>query len=269
MNWIEVEKGVRLFVQDINPRGKRTVFLIHGWPVNHRMFEYQLDVLPKYGFRCVAVDLRGFGNSSMPWGGYGYDRMAEDIHTVIREMKLNQIILAGFSMGGAIAIRYMARYAGYKVEKLALLAAAAPSFVQRPGFPYGQLPETVDSIIELAYKDRPQMVTEFGEMFFASEVTPSFRTWFQSLGFDASGHGTIQTAVTLREEDLRQDLGKIRVPTGIFHGKQDKLCPFALAEAMKQGIPNSVLYPFENSGHAIFYDELERFNGELIHFMEK
>jgi non-heme chloroperoxidase len=58
---IEVEHGIRVFACDLNPgEGSRPVVFVHGWPVNHRMFEYQYNVLPLYGFRCIGIDLRGF-----------------------------------------------------------------------------------------------------------------------------------------------------------------------------------------------------------------
>lgn len=267
MYYVEVEKGVKIAVYDLNPDAKKTIFFIHGWPVDHRMFEYQLDVMPKLGFRCVSIDLRGFGQSSAPWDGYTYDRMADDVHAVIRGLNVPGLTLAGFSMGGPIAIRYMSRHMGFKVNKLALLAAAAPSFTKRPGYPYGSTPEQIDAFITQAYNDRPQLVTDFGKMFFASNITLAFADWFNSLGFDASGHGTIRALEMLKDGNLSADLQKIQVPTGIFHGKLDKVCPYAFAEEMHSGIRTSKIYPFENSGHAVFYDELAKFIREFYAFV--
>ena len=64
-------------------------------------------------------------------------RLSDDVRYVIDALKLHDITLAGHSTGGAIAIRYMARHKGYGVSKLALFAAAAPSLIKRPNFPYG------------------------------------------------------------------------------------------------------------------------------------
>ncbi|MEZ4358145.1 MAG: alpha/beta hydrolase [Eubacteriales bacterium] len=268
MYYIEVERGVKIYVNDLNPSGKKNIFLIHGWPVNYKMFEYQLDVLPKHGFRCISIDLRGFGNSDKPWEGYSYDRLADDVFMVIRSLNVNNLTLVGFSMGGPIAIRYMARHMGYKVTKLALLAAAAPSFTRRPGYPYGMSTEEVNALISKTYKDRPQMVSDFGKQFFASRITESFSNWFNSLGLSASGHATIKTAQSLRDEDMSSDLPKISVPTGIFHGKLDRICPFEFALEMHEGMKNSRIIPFEESGHAVFYDQLELFNSEFLEFLK-
>ena len=72
----------------------------------------------------------------------------------------------------------------------------------------------------------------------------------------------------IRDSDLRADLEKITIPTAIFHGKLDKLCPFELAEQLHKGIANSTLIAFENSGHALFLEERVKFNDELIKFIK-
>lgn len=267
MPYIEVENGIKVFVEDLNPKGVKTVVLIHGWPVNHKMYEYQLNILPKYGFRCVAIDLRGFGNSDCPWDGYSYDRMADDIRVILDTLDLQNITLVGFSMGGAIAIRYMARHSNHRVTKLALLSTAAPSFSKTERYPYGMTKEEVDNIILNTYKDRPQMLTDLGSMFFANIITPSFKNWFQSLGLDTPGYSIVKCAEALRDEDLSDDLQKIKAKTGIFHGEGDRICSFQCAIEMNKEIKDSELYSFKNSGHGIFYDNLEKFNNIFLGFL--
>ena len=119
---IKAINGVNINVEEIGT-GKPIVF-IHGWPVNHNMFEYQFTELPKHGYRCIGIDLRGFGDSDKPWEGYNYDTMADDVKAVLDTLNLQNVILVGFSMGGPISIRYMSRHHGAHVEKLALLASS-------------------------------------------------------------------------------------------------------------------------------------------------
>ena len=267
---VQVEPGVKIYVEDLNPEGRKTILFLHGWPGDHRLFEYQFDQLPKMGYRCIGVDTRGFGSSDKPWKGYDYDRLADDIRSVIEALDLNDFTLGGHSTGGAIAIRYMARYNGYGVSKLALFAAAAPSLIQRPYFPYGLPREDVLRIIQETLNDRPQMLRGFGDMFFFQHVTQAFSDWFFKLGLQAAGWSTAAIAETwLNEEQLFDDLGKIQVPTLILHGIHDKVCLFPLAVAQNKGITNSRLVPFEYSGHGLFYDERDKFNRELSQFIEE
>jgi non-heme chloroperoxidase len=265
--YVTVEPNVKIAVYDVNPCGKQTVFFIHGWPINHNMFEYQMNVLPKLGFRCISIDLRGFGKSDVPWNGYSYDRLADDIYQVIRTINVSTMTLAGFSMGGPIAIKYMTRHNGFKICKLALFAAAAPSFTKREGYPYGMTVASVNELIARIYKDRPQAVADFGTNFFAKKNSANFTDWFNIMAYSASGYSTIKTAESLRDSDLRDCLPQIHVPTAIFHGALDKICPFEFALEMNRGIPNSQLYRFEQSGHGLFYDEMDLFNNRLAEFI--
>lgn len=265
---ITVEPDVNIYVHDINPLGEKTILFIHGWPLNHRAYEYQFDKLPELGYRCIGMDTRGFGYSDKPWRGYDYNRLADDVRVVIDAMRLEDITLCGHSMGGAIATRYMARHNGYGVSKLALFGAAVPSVTMRPDFPYGLPKEDVTKLIQDAGNDRPKMLREFGDMFFFQYVTQPLSDWFFDLGLQASGWATIQCAITFRDESLFSDLAKINVPTLILHGIHDKVCQYPLALAMKQGIRNSKLVPFEYSGHALFYEERDKFNKELAEFID-
>lgn len=87
-------EGVEINVEDIG-NGKPVVF-IHGWPVNHNMFEYQFTELPKHGYRCIGIDLRGFGESDKPWDAYNYDTMADDVDAVLDSPDLHDVTLVGW-----------------------------------------------------------------------------------------------------------------------------------------------------------------------------
>jgi len=49
--FVTVESGVKLYVEDINPSGSKTIVFLHGWPLSHKQFEYQFDVLHAMGYR--------------------------------------------------------------------------------------------------------------------------------------------------------------------------------------------------------------------------
>ncbi|WP_298836441.1 alpha/beta fold hydrolase [Clostridium sp.] len=267
--YIKVENNVKIYVEDLNPEGKKTILFLHGWPGSHKLFEYQFDQLPKFGYRCIGIDTRGFGESDKPLAGYDYNRLSDDVKMVVAALNLKNFTLAGHSTGGAIAIRYMARHSEYGVSKLVLIDAAAPYLIQTPTNPYGVPKEVIDNIIQGTYNDRPNMLRDFGNIFFFQHITGAFSDWFFQLGLAAAGWATAAISKTWIKEDLSSDLRKINAPTLIIHGIQDKVVPFKLGELLNQGIKNSELIPFEFSGHATFYDERDKFNKELVNFIEE
>jgi len=266
-HWVKVEPDVNIYVNDVNPSGRKTILFIHGWPLNHKAYEYQFNQLTQWGYRCIGMDTRGFGKSDKPLRGYDYNRLADDVRCVIETLKLQDITLVGHSMGGATSIRYMARHNGYGVSKLALFGAAAPSLTRRPFFPYGLPIEEVNKLIQGTYNDRPKMLREFGDILFFQYMSPPLSDWFFQLGLQAASWATAAAAATFRDEGLFSDLGKIGVPTLILHGIHDKVCLFPLAIAQNQGIRNSKLVPFEYSGHGLFYEQRDKFNRELAQFI--
>lgn len=266
--YVVTKSNVKIYVEDLNPKGDKTILFLHGWPGSHKLFEYQFDVLPKMGYRCIGIDTRGFGESDKPWTGYDYDTLADDVRYVIDALNLCDITLVGHSTGGAIAIRYMARHKGNGVSKLGLFAAAAPSLIKRPNFPHGLDKETVLGLIEGTYEDRPNMLRGFGDIFFYQHITQAFSDWFFQLGLQAAGWATAAISNTWINEVLFSDLEAINVPTLIIHGVHDKVVPFELGEIQNKSIKNSKFIPFCYSGHASFYDEKNKFNEELTKFIE-
>ncbi len=266
--YIRVEPDVKMFVEDLNPTGEKTILFIHGWPGNHNLFEYQFNKLPKLGFRCVGIDYRGFGESDKPWHGYNYDRLSDDLRVVVDTMKLSRFTLLGHSTGGGIAIRYMARHGGYGVSKLVLAASAAPSLIQRPNFPYGLPKQDVLNMIDTTYTDRPQMLRDFGKTIFHKPVTQALSDWIFQLGLQASGWATVAIEKAWLEEQLFDDLSTVRVPTLVLQGVYDQVVKPQLSVWQHEHIENSVLVPFKESGHFLFIDEKEKFTKELAKFAQ-
>lgn len=268
--YIEVEPNVCLHITDAGEG--RPIVLLPGRPLSDEMYEYQYNELIKNNFRVIGITLRGFGKSDTPYWAYTYDVHASDIKKVLDTLKIKDAVLGGFSMGGAIAIRYVAEVDhGAHISQLALFGAAAPIWTQRKNFPYNLPQSAVDDLIALNNQDRPKLLSDFAKIFSATKTSLSkgIGDWLYGINLSASSYAMAQCLLALRDTDLRSDLAKIKIPTVIMHGKKDKICSFDLAKQMKIWISDSYIVAFEDSGHSLFLEETHKFNTELIRFARK
>ena len=77
----------------------RPIVLIHGYPLDGSSWEKQEAVLLDSGYRVITYDRRGFGRSSRPTVGYDYNTFAGDLEALFDQLELDDVVLAGFSMG--------------------------------------------------------------------------------------------------------------------------------------------------------------------------
>ncbi|WP_286841076.1 MULTISPECIES: alpha/beta fold hydrolase [Sphingobacterium] len=264
--YIEVEKGVKLHVTDLG-EGKPIV-LIHGWPLSDEMYEYQYQYLSRRGFRVIGITLRGFGKSDKPYGKYDFDVFSDDIKVALEKLDIQNATLGGFSLGGAVVLHYVTKYNSAHISKLALFGAAAPSWKQREGFPDGLPNEVVQGLINATKTQREDLIASFGAGFVAKEgnISKNVEKWLENINLQASPYAMTESITALRDLDLRPQLSKINIPVTIFQGVYDKNCPLVWAEQLQKGIKNATLIRFENSGHALFVEEMEKFNTELEKF---
>lgn len=264
--FIEVENGVKLHVTDIGEG--QPIVLIHGWPLSDAMYEYQYQSLAQKGFRVIGITLRGFGQSDRPFGRYDFDVFSDDIKVVLEKLKINNATLGGFSMGGAVVLHYVSKYKAAHISKLALFAPAAPSWKQREGFPYGVSDADAEGLIKATLTGRQDLIAGFGADFPAKPggISKNVEKWLEAINLQAWPYAITQSITALSNLDLRPELAKINIPVAMFHGVYDKLCDFSLSEQLHKAIKNSYIVRFENSGHALFVEEAERFNAELEKF---
>lgn len=100
-HFIKLPDGV-LFAVEVGQG--HPLLMLHGWPLDHRMFNYQLQELAR-NFRIVAIDRRGFGRSTAP---ADMSRELDDIDRLLEQLDLGRLHLLGVSQGGRVALRYAA-----------------------------------------------------------------------------------------------------------------------------------------------------------------
>lgn len=100
------------------------IVLLHGYAQNSHMWRPLIAQL-KQTHTVIAPDLRGFGQSSKPEGGYDKKTMAQDIHALVHSLGYDRVKIAGHDIGLMVAYAYAAQYPA-EVERIALMDAFLP-----------------------------------------------------------------------------------------------------------------------------------------------
>lgn len=277
MAFIESKIGgntpVKIFYQDLG-QGKPVV-LIHGWPLSHESWEYQLNELPNYGMRVIAYDRRGFGQSDKPYGPYDYSTLATDLKALLDELDLKEVTLVGFSMGGGEVIRYLTLFGTERIAKIALISSIIPFMLKTDDNPDGVPQEQFDEFEDQLRDDRPKFLATFGKQFYgdsllAPSVSSEMLDWTQSMALKGSGKATIQTMKAFGTTDFRDELNAIKIPVLIVHGGSDKTVPIkAAGNHAAQLLPQSEYLVYDGAPHGLNITEKGRLTADLINFINK
>ncbi|HOS67259.1 MAG TPA: alpha/beta hydrolase [Methanoculleus sp.] len=251
----------------------RPVVLIHGWPLSSKSWEKQVPALIDAGYRVVAYDRRGFGNSAKPAFGYDYDTLAEDLHKLMTELDLTGATLVGFSMGGGEVARYLGTYGSDRVDSAVFISAIPPFLLKTSENPEGVDGSVFDGIMESIIADRPAFLSGFFSEFYNVDVLGGDRISDEAVRFSwniaatASPRGTLDS-VSAWLTDFRGDLRSIDVPVLVIHGDADRIVPFAASGKRIPGlIRESRLVVVEGGPHGIIWTHAGRVNRELLDFL--
>jgi len=257
------------------------VVLIHGWPLSHEMWEYQITDLVQAGCRVIAYDRRGFGRSSKPWDGYDYDTLADDLSTLLDHLDLENTVVVGFSMGGGEIARYFSRHGNVRVRefrrvaKVVLLSSVTPLLLKTENNPQGVDQSVFENIIENLKNDRTDFLDTFLKQFFGvtlinKPVSTPFMEYYRTLSAVASPHATIECVRSFSQTDFTNDLKNINVPTLIIHGLADKVVPpEPTVEQAALLVPENRVIRYDGAPHGLFYTDKERLNKDLVSFIRE
>lgn len=262
---------IKICYEDLGS-GQPIVF-IHGWPSSHQMWESQIGFFLEQGYRCIAYDRRGFGQSSRPLHGYNYDNFTDDLHELIVQLELNDTILVGFSMGGGEVARYFTRHGSSRIDKAVLLAAVTPYLLATEDNPDGVDKSVFDEMVDNVTDDRPGFLEEFFVDFYGvnlvnRSVSKPMLEFNRYLAYQASPQATLQSIKAFSETDFRGDLSNIDVPTLIIHGDADKIIPVeSSANLSSTYVENNqyILYP--GAPHGFIVTHKDKVNNDILRFL--
>ncbi len=237
------------------------VVLLHGFPFSRKMWRPQVEVLSQ-SCRLITPDLRGFGEST--GAPSSVEELADDLHALVESAGLPPFVLGGFSMGGYVAFRYVARHPD-RLAGLMLLDTRA-----EPDSPEGR--ERRYAGIERIKKEGP---TGFLEDFLKLVLAP------ESLDSRPAVVGEVRRLMAATSTDTligglqamaqRPDsvplLGQITMPTLIAVGEADRATPPEASQKMHEMIAGSELVVITDAGHVTNLEQPAQFNAAVLAFL--
>lgn len=256
---ISLANGIQLSYAERGNAKNKPVIFVHGYTDSWHSFEKVLQLLPE-NIHAIAITLRGHGHSSKPVTGYDPKTFATDIAAFITAKKLGACILAGHSMGGLVVQQFAIDFP--QLTRSIIIISSDASFADNKG-----LPEFVNEVMNL----RDPIEYAFAESFQKSTLARPVDTIFinkciaESMKLPARVWHACASAIL--KADYTKELHNIRVPVMIFWGSKDGFCSKEDQQNLVKQIKKAKLIVYEDTGHALHWEEPERFTKDLIAFI--
>ena len=241
------------------------LLLIHGFPLDHHMWRSQIEGLQTVA-RLIAPDLRGFGYSGDAPEVMTMDDYAADLHALLHSLNIKQIVLCGLSMGGYIALAFLAKYPDAVTGLiLANTRAAADSDQAREGR-YANAKKAFDEGVSvIAEAMLPKMLTDA-----TREHRPTLAEYVRSMMSRQRAGGVAAALKGMAARPDRVDwIKSINVPTLIITSSKDTLIPPGESEIMAKAIAGGTLVTLPDAAHLSNMENPEAFNAAVKEFIGK
>jgi 3-oxoadipate enol-lactonase len=195
------------------------VIFIHGFPFNSDQWSPQLAAVPE-GWRFIAPDLRGFGESPLSGDSLGMDTFADDIVALMDEQQIEQAVICGLSMGGYIAFSLADRFPD-RVRALILVATRANADTEPARRARHEVAAHVraEGMAPVVNSMLPKLVSAHTQLK-QPEVVEKVRAMMESTPPEAAALALEGMAA---RKDYTPELDKIGVSTIVIRGEQDEI----------------------------------------------
>jgi pimeloyl-ACP methyl ester carboxylesterase len=233
------------------------VLMLHGWTDSQRSFEPVFPHLPS-AVRAIAPTQRGHGDADRPADGYSPSDLAGDAVALLDSLGIDRAVLVGHSMGAwvaeQIAIEHPERVDGV------VLVGAIGSTSTNPAV------EEIRGIVA-AMEDPvdPDFVHEFQLSTTERPLPPGLLDTFvqESLRLPAR---VWQATAERFPDDVYDAVAAIEAPTLLIWGDRDAVATRAEQQRLVEAIPQARLTVYEGTGHAVHWEEPERFAADVAAF---
>jgi len=250
MPYLELD-GKRIYYSGNKNREGIPLLFCHGSGGGHHHWLYQFKAMPP-PVNPLAVDLPGHGRSE----GEALDDITayrDFIYRFTSALDLGPFILAGHSMGGAVALSYALQYPE-DLPGLILVGTGArlrvlPAFLEE--LKQGRIPEAMAGY--LYAPDAPEELVALGHKEIANTAPSVY----------------LADLTACDNFDVTDRLSQVKVPTLIICGSKDSMTPVKYSRYLDENIPQSRLEIIEGGGHMVMLEQAEAVNRAIAKFIEE
>ena len=257
--------GVRWRSREVEGRGEPVVF-VHGLLASSATWQEVLRPASA-GHPAIAVDLPGFGCSDRPWPfDYTVEGAAHGLTDFLDVRGIGRAVLVGNSLGGAAAMLIAAEHP----ERVAALVLVAPATSEAPiVWPVLLLRAPRLGEIALALASRPLVAYGLRSWLFAGGARVTDHA-IDDAWFPLTIPGTRRAALAATRSNPRRYVGietRIRVPTLIIWGREDRMLPVREGERLAAGIAGSRFVVLADAGHLPQREQPAAFSRAVAEFL--
>ncbi|HPH96875.1 MAG TPA: alpha/beta hydrolase [Anaerolineaceae bacterium] len=239
------------------------ILLIHGLGSTADMWQLQMPVLEQNGFRPVAMDIPGFGQSHFLKKGWSIRRAAGTLVEYLDMKQVDRADIVGISMGGTVALTLALDYPE-RVRRLVLVNTFARLRPDTAGGWFYFLKRAV-MISTMGMEAQARFVSQ--RIFPGPDQAELREELFkQVMQADPAAYRGTMKALGLF--DVHQRLREIQARTLVVTGANDTTVRPANQAELALKIPNARQVMIPRAGHAVVIDQAEVFNQELVDFLK-
>ncbi|GAA3660570.1 pimeloyl-ACP methyl ester carboxylesterase [Lentzea atacamensis] len=243
--------------------GDDVLVLVHGHPFDRSMWRPQTEHFSAAGWRVIAADLRGYGESTVVPGVTPLSAFAGDVAGLLDHLGVERFVLGGLSMGGQIVLEFQRLY-GERTRGLIL----ADTFAQ------GETPQGRRNRNDMADRLLREGMSGYADevlwKMVARHNAGPVSEHVSRMMHNAPAEGA---AAALRGRAERPDytelLATITVPTLVVVGSDDEFTPVPDAEYMHERVPGSALVVVDGAAHMPNLERPEVFNKAVAELLAR
>jgi pimeloyl-ACP methyl ester carboxylesterase len=271
---LKTEDGIHLQYSQTGPSDGQQLLFLTGWRQSAAEWRKQTEYFSSSGFRVTTFDWRGQGDSDKPEFGYRISRFAADLNDVLTQLDLTNVTIIGHSMGCSVTWAWWDQYPETRGRVAKLVLVDQPSILVRdPHWTDAQAAQVSalfppGAVFDLAF-DMAAQGPPLVRSMFTPLLSESDYEWVLLQNRKMSDAHAAAVLLDHAFKDWRDVLPRITVPTLVLGGELS-ICPPAGMEWVAAQIPGAQYYTFtaaERGSHFMFWENPERFNSVVKHFL--